>query len=124
MIIDDNKIGSIAWAMYHGLHNVKKTLKKAKEDIGNRVGYEGVFAKMESDIENAQNILDVLRNVEFSDDKQLMVVMYEDNEECDDCVGKGFIFSRDVSGQDQVQKCDECNVFKDDNQAQIFASNR
>jgi len=38
--------------------------------------------------------------------------------DCEICEGEGFILSNDINGKDQVQKCDECNIFKTDTEAQ------
>lgn len=38
--------------------------------------------------------------------------------ECDTCEGEHFIVSNDEEGNEQVQKCDECNIFKTDEDAQ------
>ena len=41
------------------------------------------------------------------------------NCECEICEGEGFILSNDINGKDEVQKCDECNIFDNDAQAQL-----
>lgn len=38
--------------------------------------------------------------------------------ECDVCDGEYFIVSNDEDGNEQVQKCDDCNIFETDADAQ------
>ena len=38
--------------------------------------------------------------------------------ECEICEGEYFIVSNDEDGNEQVQKCDECNIFETDEDAQ------
>lgn len=38
--------------------------------------------------------------------------------DCEICEGEGFIFSNNRNNKDEVQKCDECNLFKTDLEAQ------
>lgn len=38
--------------------------------------------------------------------------------DCDTCEGEHFIVSNDEDGNEQVQKCDECNIFETDEEAQ------
>jgi len=38
--------------------------------------------------------------------------------ECDTCEGEHFIVSNDEDGNEQIQKCDECNIFETDEDAQ------
>lgn len=40
--------------------------------------------------------------------------------ECLDCENKGWILSNNEDWQDEIQKCDNCNVFKHDEEAQMF----
>ena len=37
---------------------------------------------------------------------------------CECCNNKGFIFSNNEAWEDEIQKCDVCNVFKTDQEAQ------
>lgn len=37
---------------------------------------------------------------------------------CECCNGKGFVFSNNEANEDEIQKCDVCNVFKSDREAQ------
>lgn len=39
-------------------------------------------------------------------------------EDCEVCDGEHFIVSNDEDGNEQVQKCDECNIFETDEDAQ------
>lgn len=38
--------------------------------------------------------------------------------DCETCEGEHFIHSNDEKGNDQIQKCDECNIFATDQEAQ------
>ena len=38
--------------------------------------------------------------------------------DCDVCEGENFIVSNDEDGNEQIQKCDECNIFETDEEAQ------
>jgi len=42
------------------------------------------------------------------------------NNGCSFCVGHGFILSNDELGNDDLQKCDECNDFKSDDDAKKY----
>jgi hypothetical protein len=39
---------------------------------------------------------------------------------CEDCDNKGWILSNDEDWNDEIQKCDNCNTFKHDEEAQMF----
>lgn len=46
-------------------------------------------------------------------------ISYEDKwAECDVCDGEHFIVSNDEEGNEEIQKCDECNIFETDADAQ------
>ena len=38
--------------------------------------------------------------------------------DCEICEGEYFIVSNDEDGNEQIQKCDECNIFETDEEAQ------
>ena len=40
--------------------------------------------------------------------------------ECLDCENKGWILSNNEDWQDEIQKCDNCNFFKHDEEARMF----
>jgi hypothetical protein len=40
---------------------------------------------------------------------------------CVECNGKGYVYSNDEHGIDEVQRCDECRVLASDEQAQAKA---
>ena len=37
---------------------------------------------------------------------------------CEDCDGKGYIYSNNENWDDEIQKCDACNEFTSDKDAQ------
>ena len=39
---------------------------------------------------------------------------------CETCNDNKYINSNNEQGQNEVQKCDECNYFANDNQAQLY----
>ena len=39
---------------------------------------------------------------------------------CEDCNNKGWVLSNDEDWNDEIQKCDSCNVFAHDEEAQMF----
>ena len=39
---------------------------------------------------------------------------------CEDCNNKGWVLSNDEDWNDEIQKCDSCNVFAYDEEAQMF----
>ena len=39
---------------------------------------------------------------------------------CLDCNNQGWILSNNEDWQDEIQKCDNCNVFKHDEETQMF----
>ena len=41
---------------------------------------------------------------------------------CEDCSDKGYIYSNDEMGNDEIQKCDSCNVYADDDEAREYES--
>ena len=43
-----------------------------------------------------------------------------DKNTCDTCTNKGYIYSNDIHGNDEVQKCDSCNTFQSDKAAQLY----
>jgi len=40
--------------------------------------------------------------------------------ECSDCNNQGWILSNNEDWNDEIQKCDNCNVFKYDEEARMF----
>lgn len=44
--------------------------------------------------------------------------------ECSLCDNQGWFLSNDADGNDEIQKCDTCNVFKSDKEAQEFEAQR
>lgn len=38
---------------------------------------------------------------------------------CEDCKDRGWIDSNNAKGEDETQKCDSCNKFKTDREAQM-----
>jgi len=47
-----------------------------------------------------------------------------DNSKCKTCNNKYFINSNDENGNNEIQKCDDCNYFETDKQAQKEENNR
>ena len=47
-------------------------------------------------------------------------IIVEFKEDCDMCFGKGYLHSNDKEGKYEIQKCDDCNKFKNDLDAQRF----
>ena len=43
---------------------------------------------------------------------------------CSLCNNQGWLLSNDEDWSDEIQKCDECNVFKSDKEAQVFEGQR
>ena len=44
----------------------------------------------------------------------------EEEKNCDDCDNNGWINSCDEDGNDEIQRCDTCKTFKDDEEAREF----
>jgi len=44
--------------------------------------------------------------------------------ECSLCDNQGWFLSNDVDWNDEIQKCDTCNVFKSDKEAQEFEAQK
>ena len=41
-------------------------------------------------------------------------------ENCDACYGQGYVHSNDEEGNDEIQKCDECEEFESDQDAREY----
>jgi hypothetical protein len=55
-----------------------------------------------------------------SDCKENCEFVDEDLEECDVCYGQGYVHSNDEEGNDEIQKCDECEKFESDQDAKEY----
>jgi len=54
---------------------------------------------------------DCKENCEFEVDQEL---------DCDVCYGQGYVHSNDEKGNDEIQKCDECEEFESDQDAREY----
>jgi hypothetical protein len=55
---------------------------------------------------------DCKENCEFEINQEL--------EDCDVCYGQGYVHSNDQEGNDEIQRCDNCEEFDNDLEAQSF----
>ena len=55
---------------------------------------------------------DCKENCEFEIDQEL--------DDCDACYGQGYVHSNDEEGNDEIQKCDECEKFESDQDAREY----
>ncbi len=44
----------------------------------------------------------------------------EELEDCEACYGQGYVHSNDEEGNDEIQKCDECEEFESDQDAREY----
>lgn len=119
MNLNNKNISSITWAMSAGINALKKLRDDAKEEDKEKQ-LVALIGKFDYDIEMAENTLSLLKNIEYSDSDVVVKI----DTGCDDCDGAGFIDSNDIEGNDERQKCDSCNFFESDEDAQKHTTNQ
>ena len=117
MRISSDDVHTIIWAMRKGLEALREIADGEGDvdwDAPENASFKRIHDSFQGQIENGQQVFDMLQLIHYSNADLVAQT------DCEDCDGKGYIYSNDEAGNDVIQRCDECEMFGNDEEARNF----